>query len=86
MPVVLRIKGYRVWFYEADLDEPPHVHVGKEGKETKYWMTPVVLARSRGFRDHELNEIAGILEEYQEDILVAWRKEQAKRGHSESEN
>jgi hypothetical protein len=26
MPVVLRVKGYRFWFYEADLDEPPHVH------------------------------------------------------------
>ena len=22
MPVVLRVKGYRFWFYEADLDEP----------------------------------------------------------------
>lgn len=29
MPVILRIKGYRFWFYQADLDEPPHVHVGK---------------------------------------------------------
>lgn len=27
MPVVLRVKGYRFWFYEADLDEPPHVHI-----------------------------------------------------------
>lgn len=81
MPVVLRIKGYRFWFYEADLDEPPHVHVGKENKEAKYWMTPVTLARSRGFRDHELNEIKRILVEYQDDILEAWRKEQEKRGN-----
>ena len=44
MPVVLRIKGYRFWFYEADLDEPPHVHVGKESKEAKYWITPIALA------------------------------------------
>ncbi|MBM4049347.1 MAG: DUF4160 domain-containing protein [Planctomycetes bacterium] len=71
MPVVLRIKGYRVWFYEADLDEPPHVHVGKKGEEAKYWMSPVALARSRGFRDHELNEIKGILAEYRDDILEA---------------
>ncbi len=33
MPVVLRVSGYRFWFYEADLNEPPHVHVGKAGKE-----------------------------------------------------
>lgn len=81
MPVVLRIKGYRFWFYKADLDEPPHVHVGKEGKEAKYWMTPVAPAKSRGFRDHELNEIERILTEYQDDILEAWRKEQEKHGH-----
>jgi hypothetical protein len=81
MPVVLRIKGYRFWFYEADLDEPPHVHVGKENKEAKYWMTPVALARSRGFRDHELNEIKRIVIEYQDDILEAWQKEQSKRGN-----
>jgi hypothetical protein len=81
MPVVLRIKGYRFWFYAADLDEPPHVHVGKEVKEAKYWLTSIALARSRGFRDHELNEIEQILVEYQEHILEAWREEQQKRGN-----
>jgi len=83
MPVVLRIKGYRFRFYEADLDEPPHVHVGKEGHEAKYWMAPVALAGSRGFREHELNEIERILAEYQNNILEAWRREQGKRGHCE---
>jgi hypothetical protein len=83
MPVVLRIKGYRFWFYEADLDEPPHVHVGKEGHEAKYWVPSVALARSRGFREHELNEIERILAEYQNNILEAWRREQVKRGHRE---
>lgn len=81
MPVVLRVKGYRFWFYEADLDEPPHVHVGKEGKEAKFWVDPIALARSGRFREHELNEIKGILVGYREDILEAWRKEQQKRGN-----
>ena len=80
MPVVLRIKGYRFWFYEADLDEPPHVHVGKNDKEAKYWLTPIVMAKSRKFRNHELSEIEKILFEYQDDILEIWRKEQQKRG------
>lgn len=53
MPVILRVKGYRFWFYEADLDEPPHVHVGKAGMEAKYWLNPVGLARSRKFRNQE---------------------------------
>ena len=33
MPVVLRVKGYKFWFYEADLNEPPYVHVGKESSD-----------------------------------------------------
>jgi len=81
MPVVLRVKGYRFWFYEADLDEPPHVHVGKEGKEAKYWLDPVALARSRGFRQHGLHEIERILAEYRNDILEVWEKEQKKRAN-----
>ena len=83
MPVVLRIKGYRFWFYEADLDEPPHVHVGKEGHEAKYWLAPPALANSRGFRDHELSEIERILTDYQNDILQVWRREQGKRDQRE---
>lgn len=81
MPVVLRVKGYRFWFYEADLNEPPHVHVGKEDKEAKYWMIHVELAKSRGFREHELNEIKKIVVEYQNNILEAWQKEQKKSGN-----
>lgn len=79
MPVVLRIKGYHVWFYEADLDEPPHVHVGKEDKEAKYWMVPIALAKSRRFREHELGEIERILAEHKEYILRTWQEEQEKR-------
>lgn len=83
MPVVLRVKGYRFWFYEADLDEPPHVHVAKQSGEAKYWLEPVALAKSRGFREHELTEIQKIVAEYRDKILEAWRNEEVKRGHGE---
>jgi len=79
MPVILRIKGYRFWFYQADLDEPPRAHIGKEGKEAKYWIAPIALAKAGRFRDHELNVIERILREYQNDLLKAWRKEMDKR-------
>jgi hypothetical protein len=83
MPVVLRVKGYRFWFYEADLDEPPHVHVGRQCSVAKYWLDPLVVSKSRGFREHELTEIQRILAEYRGEILEAWRNEEAKRGHGE---
>ena len=79
MPVVLRIKGYRFWFYEADLDEPPHVHVGKGGNEAKFWVRDIALARSRGFRPQELTEIERILADHRDFLLDAWAKEQSKR-------
>lgn len=83
MPVVLRVKGYRFWFYEADLDEPPHVHVGRQSSEAKYWLNPVALSKSRGFREQELSEIRKILAEYRDELLEAWQKEEVKRGRSE---
>jgi hypothetical protein len=79
MPVVLRVKGYRFWFYELDLNEPPHVHVGKAGMEAKYWLNPVSVARVRGFRQHELNEIERIIIAHRDDLLEAWAVEVKKR-------
>ena len=51
MPVVLRVNGYKFFFYQADVaNEPPHVHVSKEGNEAKYWLDPVKVAREGRFR------------------------------------
>ncbi|MEN6406452.1 MAG: DUF4160 domain-containing protein [Thermoguttaceae bacterium] len=84
MPVILRLRGYRLWFYEADLSERPHIHVGKDANEAKYWLDPVILSKSRGFREHELAEIQKIVEEHREVILGSWRREEAKRDHGKS--
>jgi len=84
MPVIIRVRRFRVWFYQADLDERPHVHVGKSGCEAKYWVAPISLAKSRGFASHELNEIERLLAEYRTQILTAWRTEKQKRDHGES--
>jgi hypothetical protein len=73
MPTVLRQKGFRVAFYVADGDEPPHVHVDCENKEAKFWMTPFVrMANNKGFNAHDLNVIVRILRENQDAILETW--------------
>jgi hypothetical protein len=79
MPTVLRARGYRFWFYQADLMEPPHVHVGKAGNEAKYWLNPLNLANVRGFRAHELNEIERILTQHREYLLRVWQEEEERR-------
>jgi hypothetical protein len=82
MPVILRVKGFRFWFYSADLNEPAHIHVGRAGNEAKYWLVPIALARSRGFRPQELWDIEAILESNLNDLLTAWQsaKEQQQNG------
>jgi hypothetical protein len=79
VPVVLRLKGYKFWFYQADLDEPPHVHVGKDGNEAKYWLNPVCVANTGRFSQHELNQIEKILIKQREHVLAIWWRENAKR-------
>ena len=82
MPVVLRIKGFKFWFYEADLAEPPHIHVGRESLEAKFWLSPLRVARSGRFRPVELREIETIISENVDFLLEAWQKEKSKHvGH-----
>ena len=57
MPTVLRIGLYRFFFYSNENNEPPHIHVEDAEKVAKYWLEPVELASSRGFRSHELTWI-----------------------------
>ena len=78
MPVVLRVRGYKFWFYEADLGEPPHVHVGKDGNEANFWLNPVKVARAGRFRQVDLAEIERIIGENQAFLIDAWEKEQSK--------
>lgn len=39
MPTVLRLEGYKFFFYsdEGDPREPAHIHVFKSGSEAKFW-------------------------------------------------
>ena len=79
MPIILRERGYKFWFYEADLDEPAHVHVGKSGREAKFWLEPVHIARPGRFKPVELREIERIIDANLDFLLSAWRREQQKR-------
>ena len=72
MPTVLKIEGYRFFFYSGENNEPPHGHVEWDDKIAKYWLAPVDLASSRRFRAHELNVVRGLVEEHQEMFLEAW--------------
>ena len=79
MPVVLRVNGYKFFFYEADVvNEPPHVHVRKEENEAKFWLDPVKVAREGRFRKNDLQNIERIINDHLEFLLNTWEKEKSK--------
>ena len=57
MPVLLRVRGYRFFFFSLENREPAHIHVAHAGRYAKFWLEPVELANNRGFRGHELREL-----------------------------
>lgn len=61
MPTVLRIGGYRFFFFSLENQEPRHIHVEQAERYAKLWLDPIVVARSSGFRSNELSEIIRIV-------------------------
>ena len=78
MPVVLRVQGYKFWFYTAEVVEPPHIHVGKDGNEAKFWLKPVKVAREGRYRAVDLRNIERIIEDNLEFLLDSWNEEKGK--------
>jgi hypothetical protein len=74
VPTVLRPGPYRVFFYSSDGDEPPHVHVQRDASEAKFWLEPLRLERSVGFRASELSRIRSMISENQSVLLEAWNE------------
>jgi hypothetical protein len=52
--------------------EPPHIHVEQAERVANFWLDPVAIAMSRGFRSGELSEILEIAEENRELFLEKW--------------
>ena len=38
MPTILYIRGWRLFFYTNERNEPPHIHARKGDAECKYWL------------------------------------------------
>lgn len=57
MPTILRKKGYRFFFWSKENNEPSHIHIEKDDSYAKFWVNPVMIAYTKGFRSHEITEI-----------------------------
>ena len=72
MPLALQVGPYRFLFFSSDRGEPIHIHVKRDRQLAKFWLNPIRLEKNRGFKEHELNKIAMILQENKEVIIEAW--------------
>lgn len=75
MPEVLRVDGYRFFFFSREGQEPPHIHVEQAEGFAKFWLgPPVALAESRGFRNRELRDLHSLVEEHCGTFMLAWHE------------
>jgi hypothetical protein len=62
----------RGWDAPSDADEPPDVHVERDDSTAKFWLSPVRLESSGGFRPIEVRRIQRLVEQHQEALLRSW--------------
>ncbi|HEO65593.1 MAG TPA: DUF4160 domain-containing protein [Spirochaetes bacterium] len=77
MPIVLRYKGYRFFFFsnEGKPLKPLHIHVRKDEKVAKFWIEPeIALAETYAFSSSELNGLAKIIETNKTLIERSWNE------------
>jgi len=72
MPTVLRWRGYRFHFYSDETGEPPHIHVRRDDKMLKLWLSDLTIAVNYGFAGHEISTIVRKAGEQREAFLEAW--------------
>jgi hypothetical protein len=74
MPTVLRIRGFKFFFFSHEGNEPVHIHVNKGDGAAKFWLGPVKLVYNDGFKKQELRDIIKILERHEAELIRAWNE------------
>ncbi|MDP3588321.1 MAG: DUF4160 domain-containing protein [Sulfuricurvum sp.] len=72
MPTVLRIGGYRFFFFSNEAGEPSHIHIQEGKKLAKFWLDPVMIASSSNFKAFELNQLEKLVIENKELLQRSW--------------
>jgi hypothetical protein len=74
MPTVLRIDGFRFFFFSDEGNEPAHVHVAHQGSKAKFWLVPVSLVWNKGFNTSAITRLHEIVRDNQQEFLEAWNE------------
>jgi len=74
MPTVMRVDGYRFFFFSNEGNEPVHIHVESGDGYCKFWLNPVSLAYSTEYNSSELNKIRKLVEKHTTLIEDSWNE------------
>jgi Domain of unknown function (DUF4160) len=73
MPTILRLKGYRFFFYVND-HLPPHIHVEKGEGTAKFNLFPVELVKSKRFKSSDIRDIRKLVVSNTELFNSKWNE------------
>lgn len=75
MPTVLRLEGFRFFFFSNEGNEPAHIHVKKGDGEGKIWLLPEMdIAWMLGFSPKEEKRIIEIITDNNEELIIKWNE------------
>ena len=76
MPTILLVRGWRVFFYADEGQEPVHVHAKKGDAECKFWLRTecfdIEEAWAYGLTPRLRREIRQIVFDHFDDIVEEW--------------
>ncbi len=78
MPTILLMKGWRLYFFADEGNEPVHVHAEKGDMECKFWIKAeefeIELAYEYGLTPSERKEIRKIIFAHFDFIVEEWAR------------
>ena len=77
-PTILYIRGWRLFFYPNEGDEPMHIHAKKGDAECKFWLIPDLFEIEEAYA-YRLTpalrrEIRQIILQHFDELVQAWRE------------
>jgi Domain of unknown function (DUF4160) len=74
MPTLLIWRGHKFRFYASDMQEPPHVHIMKDGKAAKVWLRDLDVEYRHGYNKREMRELLAVVAEKQHAWIGLWNE------------
>ncbi len=76
MPTILYIKGWRLFFYSNEGNEPIHIHCQKGDKECKYWLEVNIYEVRKAYlynmNNKDIREIKKIIYQNFDELIEGW--------------